>query len=209
MNLIASQFIQFLYLPLSSSLFFYRKETEKEEFNFIMNNHAGRNVLKVDTISTPLRNNQFLILYNVNVPYAYLQQDDVTRGVLERIKNLLVQDFEHYPVVYQITASYILTHSITAQSRVWTGSFSVRDNVPAQLSGFDDFDPNTFVDDSLDHLEDFEARLVRAPELSSNWVMTSVISIIFNIQAVVDSQSGILRYFPRDGRRAHRTFPLP
>ena len=175
-----------------------------------MNNHAGRNVLKVDAVSTILqRDNKFLIIYNVNVPFAYLEQEDVTRRVLERIRDLLIRDFEQYPVVYQITASYTLAHSITGQVRVWTGSFSVRDNAPAQLSGFEDFDPNTFVDDSLDHLEDFEARLVRAPELSSNWVMTSVISVIFNIQAIVDQNSTILNYFPRNGRRAHRTFPLP
>jgi len=175
-----------------------------------MNNHVGRNVLKVDAVSTTLeRNNKFLIIYNVNVPYEYLEEEDVTRRVLERIKQLLIRDFQHYPVVYQITASYTLTHSITGQVRVWTGSFSVRDNAPAQLSGFEEFEPDTFVDDSLNHLEDFEARLVRAPELSSNWVMSSVISIIFNVQSIVDQNSRTLNYFPRDGRRSHRTFPLP
>jgi hypothetical protein len=78
------------------------------------------------------------------------------------------------------------------------------------LSGFEDFDPNTFVDDSLNHLEDFEASLVRAPELSSNWVMTSVISVIFNIQAVVDSQQSIIYitfYEMEDGPTEPFLFP--
>ena len=175
-----------------------------------MNNHAGRNILKVDAISTTLtRNNKFLILYNVNVPYEYLEQEDVTRGVLERIKDLLVRDFEHYPVAYQITASYVVVHSTTQESRVWTDSFRAKDNAPAQLSGFKESEPVNFVNESLDHLEDFEARLVRRPDFSSKWVLVSVISVIFNVQSIVDQNSRTIHNFLRDGRRAQRTFPLP
>ena len=177
-----------------------------------MNNHASRNILKVDAVSAPIADstrNNFLVIYNVNVPVRFLEEEGVTRQVLERIKDLLMNDFTNYTVVYQITASYTLLHSLTGELRVWTGSFSVRDNAPAQLSGFEQFDQNTFVDDSLGYLEDAEQKLTRAPEFSSNWVLDSIIAVIFNVQCIVDQHNRILNLFPRDGRRAHRTFALP
>jgi hypothetical protein len=177
-----------------------------------MNNHAGRNVLKVDALSSTIEDStkdNYLIIYNVNVPYEYLDNEIILRGILERIQRLLTRHFENFPVVYQITASYNLVHSITGETRIWTGSFSVRDNAPAQLSGFEDFDKNTFVEDSLDYLEDVENKLVRNPELASNWVFSSLNSVIFNVQSIVDTRSRALTPFPKNGPRSHRTFPLP
>ena len=120
-----------------------------------------------------------------------------------------MRDFPQHEPVYQITASYNLINIISGEFRVWTGSFSVRDNTPAQITGFLTFDPNTFVDDSLENLEDFEEKLVRAPELSSNWALNSINSVIFNVQCVVDTESHVVGQFPRNGRRTHRTFALP
>jgi hypothetical protein len=177
-----------------------------------MDHRAPRNVLKVDSVSAPIENpsrNDFLIIYNVNVPYEYLENEASTRRVLERIKNLLHRDFGDYRVVYQITASYNLVHALTGEVRVWTGSFSVRNNVPAQISDFEDFEENTFVNEALDHLEDLEEKLTRAPELSSNWVLANIISIIFNVQTIVDIHSQVLNAYYRHGQRAYRTFALP
>ena len=179
----------------------------------MMNNHQSRNTLKVDAVSAPIednRNSKFLIIYNVNIPFEYLdERQTTTRDILVRIKKLLVKDFYTYPVTYQITASYNLVHSITGEFRVWTGSFSVRDNTPAQITAFQDFNPDTFVEESLDDLEDFEDKLVRPPEHSSGWVLNSINSVIFNVQCIVDQNSRVLNIFPRNGRRAHRTFALP
>lgn len=178
-----------------------------------MNNHESRNTLKVDAVSAEIEDrtrSNFLIIYNINVPYQYLdERETTTRNILERIKGLLTVDFRGHEPVYQITASYNLLNSVTGEFRVWTGSFSVRDNTPAQITGFLDFDPNTFVDDSLENLEDFEEKLERAPELSSNWVVNSINSVIFNVQCIVDDENSALNLFPRNGRRAHRTFALP
>lgn len=178
-----------------------------------MNNHESRNTLKVDAVSAPIEDPTrftFLIIYNINVPHQYLEErETTTRNILVRIKDLLVRDFNQHHPVYQITASYNLTNSVTGEFRVWTGSFSVRDNTPAQITGFLHFDPDTFVEESLENLQDFEERLVRAPELSSNWVLNSINSIIFNVQCIVDRESPVLSQFPRNGRRSHRTFALP
>ena len=178
-----------------------------------MNNHQSRNTLKVDAVSAPIEGHthlRYLIIYNINVPFEYLEErETTTRAILVRIKQLLVRDFNQHQPVYQITASYNLVHSISGEFRVWTGSFSVRDNTPAQITGFLPFDPDTFVDESLEDLEDFEEKLVRAPDLSSNWVLNSINSIIFNVQCIVDRESPVLSNFPRDGRRSHKTFALP
>jgi hypothetical protein len=178
-----------------------------------MNNHESRNTLKVDAVSARIEDadhHSFLIIYNINVPYQYLdERETTTRNILERIKALLMRDFRDKDSVYQITASYNLLNSVSGEFRVWTGSFSVRDNTPAQITGFLPFDPDTFVTDSLENLEDFEEKLVRAPELSSNWELNSINSVIFNVQCIVDSDNLVLNLFPRNGRRAHRTFALP
>jgi hypothetical protein len=179
----------------------------------MMNNHESRNTLKVDAVSAPIEDIQrtnFLVIYNINIPYQYLdERETTTRNILGRIKHLLMRDFVQHNPVYQITASYNLINTVTGEFRVWTGSFSVRDNTPAQITRFMNFDPDTFVGDSLEHLEDFEEKLVRAPELSSNWMLNSINSVIFNVQCVVDGESPSLSQFPRNGRRTHRTFALP
>ena len=178
----------------------------------IMDNHRGRDELKVDAVSCPVddaKRNQFIIIYNINVPIEVFENEQDSRRVLERVKNLLVQDFGQTLVVYQITASYVLVHNLTGATRVWTGSFSARSNVPAQVSGWEDFDPEDFVDQSVESITHVEARLHRHPSVSSNWRLQAMISIIFNCQSKVESTSLVLRTFPHHGKRTQRTFSLP
>jgi hypothetical protein len=177
-----------------------------------MNNHAGRDELKVDAVSLPLDDPQkyyFIIIYNVNIPMEIIASLEQTVPVLERVRDLLVRDFPSSEVGYQITASYNLVHTVTGARRVWTGSFSVRYNAPAQVSGFEEFDSETFVATSIDLIADVEHSLNRPDAVASNWKVESIISIIFNCQSKVDKFSPVLRSFPRHGERAYRTFPLP
>jgi hypothetical protein len=179
-----------------------------------MNNHAGRDELKVDAVSLPLdrhgrRVQEFVVIYNINIPMDIILDEDETINVLERVRDLLVRDFPDTLVGYQITASYNLIHTVTGARRVWTGSFSVRYNSPAQVSGFEEFNSETFVETSIDAIGDVEHRLNRPEAVASNWKVENIISIIFNCQSKVDEYSLIIRAFHRDGRRSHRTFPLP
>jgi hypothetical protein len=177
-----------------------------------MNNHAERDQLKVDAVSLPVsdrQNTDYIVIYNVNIPIHYFNDDTSASNVLERVRDLLSTDFVYSRVGYQITASYELVHRITGQLRTWTGSFSVRNNAPAQISGFEEFDANTFVQTSLEHIEDVEERLTRPNAEASNWMLHQIISIIFNIQSKVSNDSPVLTSFPRHGRRSHRTFALP
>ncbi len=177
-----------------------------------MDVRASRNLLKVDAISMPLtehRQNYFVVIYNINIPIEHFESKEKSVQVLERVRHLLSRDFEGSEVVYQITASYRLVHSISGVHRIWTGSFSVRDNALAKISGFEDFDSETFVESSLDHLEDVEEKLERPTALASNWKLDQIISIIFYAQSKVHRDSLILQQFPRHGYKSRRTFPLP
>lgn len=177
-----------------------------------MNNHAGRDQLKVDAACLPISdrpNSDYIIIYNVNIPIEYFDNDASAVNVLERVRDLLNTDFFNLQVAFQITASYQLLHRLTGQLRTWTGSFSVRNNAPAQISGFELFNRDTFVQVSLDHIEDVDEKLTRPNAEASNWMLYRIISIIFNIQSKVSASSPVITSFPRYGRRGHRTFALP
>ena len=68
------------------------------------------------------------------------------------------------------------------------------------------FDNNTFIQVSLDHIEDIEARLTQFEE--TKWVLNQIISIIFNVQSRVKFNDPVLTHFPQHGRRSQRTFAL-
>lgn len=174
-----------------------------------MNNQAGREHLKVDAFSIPLRENNieyFIITYNVNIPIQIIENQIDCEQVLERVCVLLTTDFAGEEVDYQITASYTLVHAITGQQRIWTRSFYTHTNVP-----FETFNSNTFVASALEGINGAEQKLSQTIKLESQWKFDHLISIIFNIQAKVQHHHPVIqrRRFPRNGRRAHITFPLP
>lgn len=174
-----------------------------------MNNRAGRDQLKVDALCVPLTDNlqsDVIVIYNVNIPIQYFFDPQSAQEVLAKVKNLLSRDFYDAVTSFQITASYQLRHTITGELRTWTGSFNARNNAPAQLSGFEIFDNTTFIQVSLDHIEDIEARLTQFEE--TKWVLNQIISIIFNVQSRVKFNDPVLTHFPQHGRRSQRTFAL-
>ena len=173
-----------------------------------MNNRAGRNELKVDALCVPLNENNprsdYIIIYNINIPIRYFLDPEEATRVLNRVNVLLQTHFYNVQTSFQITASYQLRHTTTGELRIWTGSFNARNNAPAQLSGFELFDHTTFVQVSLDHIEDLEDRLTLLEE--TKWVLNQVISIIFNVQSKVKFNHATIGEFPNAGRRSHRTF---
>ena len=175
-----------------------------------MNNRPGRSDLKVDALCVPLNENNprsdYIIIYNINIPIRYFFDPTEATRVLQRVNVLISGDFFNVPASFQITASYQLRHTTTGELRIWTGSFNARNNAPAQLSGFELFDHTTFVQTSLEHIEDLEERLTLFEE--TKWVLHQVISIIFNVQSKVKFNHGTIGEFPNAGRRSHRTFAI-
>lgn len=164
-----------------------------------MNNHAPRTVLKVDSTSLTVNRDFCVVIYNINIPQDYLTDRNELRNVLDRIQLLLVRDFANLSVLYQISASYILKHGNTGETRTWTGSFFARNNVLGVVAGFQQFRPDTFVTNSLTQLINVEQKLL-ANGFDTDWKFDELLSIIFNIQCKMPANTTT--------NRQHRTFAL-
>ena len=167
-----------------------------------MNNHASRSVLKVDSTCLKISEEFCLIIYNINIPQLYLDDRGELSNVLDRIKQLLMQDFATLSVLYQISASYILKHSESGETRTWTGSFFARNNTLGVVANFQQFNAQNFVIQSLNQLVNVEEKL-RSNGLDTKWKFDQLLSIIYNVQCKVPSNSANFRR-----HRDHTTFPL-
>jgi len=167
-----------------------------------MNNHASRSVLKVDTTCLKVDQDFYLIIYNINIPQFYLDDRGELTQVLNRIKQLLIQDFGTLNVLYQISASYILRHSESGETKTWTGSFFARNNTLGVIADFQQFNAATFVIQSLNQLVNVEQKL-RANGFDTKWKFDQLLSVIFNVQCRKQTNNAVDRR-----HRDHRTFSL-
>ena len=170
--------------------------------------------LKVD--ATALRKdhtNGYLIIYNINVPADIIHDNNEKRDVLIRIRDLLMTDFRHDLIHYQITAAYYLVHRVTGEQRIWVGSFFPGGNGPAVIRDFQLFNANTFVGQAFEDTENCEDDLTWRG-VNTAWVFDSLISVIFNCQVDVRTNHSALykrNLYSNNARhlRAHVTFNLP
>jgi hypothetical protein len=178
-----------------------------------MNYRAPRTEEKVDALLVPTDDrDNFIVVYNINVPFRTFDTLESSTVVLERVKRLLLSDFIQLIATFQLTASYLLLHRVTGEQRIWTGSFYPRGNAPAFLSAFKRFHPDSFVQYSLDSLENVEHTLLNWPNRGdTSWVFTQILSIIFNVQSIVPAEHSLISKFPlrNHGRKSQIVFPLP
>jgi hypothetical protein len=178
-----------------------------------MNHRAPRNEEKVDALLVPTdERTHFLVIYNVNVPFRSFDTLESSTNILQRVRNLLSTDFTNAVATFQLTASYLLLHRVTGEQRIWTGSFYPRGNAPAYLSAFTRFRPDTFVQYCLDSLDNVENTLLNWPNRGdTSWVFNEIISIIFNVQSMVQAEHSLVAKFSRrnHGRKTQIIFALP
>ena len=174
-------------------------------------NQWGENLLKVDaTALYRQQSNGYLMIYNVNVPKHILDNQVQKTRVFERVKNLLRRDFGGTHLRIQVTASYILVNRETGDKRRWVGSFWPGGNQVAIVRDFQDFQPATFVTDSLEDSTNLEAKLTWFGA-STVWAFHSIVSLIFNCQAPVPHNFEAIKrrsLHPNGNSRAHVTFNL-
>ena len=174
-----------------------------------MNNQAPRTVFKVDSVILPPdRNNARIVIYNINVPQYMLTPEQTLLLVLERIKSLLVRDFYLLPVVYQITASYILTHSETGQLKTWTGSFFAKNNRAGLVADFTNFNPYSFIATSIDSLKDIDLKL-QWNGLDTKWEFQQLLSVIYNVQCSISTSSTFFKGKSKSTNQIYQTFVVP
>jgi hypothetical protein len=176
-----------------------------------MNYRLNRQHLKVDATAIRPRldsdDKRVLVIYNVNIPATLTAAIDA----IVRTERLLETDFAGADVLYQVTASFYLRNSQTDDERFWSGSFFTKGNSPAQLSGFERFDPATFARIVRDSMQHAEARL-SVTGLDTVWSFHRLSSYIINVQCKVRSDHGVLEkrgLYDAIDRRLQITFDLP
>jgi len=161
-----------------------------------MNRLLSRLDLKVDAIAIE-EGNSHLVIYHVNVPSYMCNNPDTKRGAFERVRDLLIEDFQNLDLEYEITTAYHLIHKETGAERFWHGSFQPKEeNPPAVLSNFQTFNRLTFVDSSMAATQNVEKKL-QWHGTETVWMFSRLDSIIFNAQAKVRSGSKLFesRFF--------------
>ena len=149
-------------------------------------------LLKVDATALRKDNREgYLIIYNINVPADIIHDNVERQDVLVRIRDLLVNDFQHDIVYYQITAAYYLAHRVTGELRPWLGSFFPGGNGPAIIRDFQRFNANTFVRSAFEDTQNCEDALTWRG-VDTAWIFDSLISVIFNCQVDALSNHRIL-----------------
>ena len=193
-------------------LFRYKRLASPEEWQqCIMNNQVPRSEEKVDGLLLLTDEpGECIVIYNINVPYESFATRQQSIRILQRVRNVVQRDFSGIPASFQITASYLLVNEANGQHRIWTGSFYAHGNAPGMLSQFKRFDPNTFIQFSLNCLEDIEDTLYHWPRAQgTEWKFDHVISIIFNVQCKTQLRAPVTAKFRSRDRRNAITFALP
>jgi hypothetical protein len=151
-----------------------------------------RDIFKLDAaaIYDPRQANQRVIVYNINVPVDRLRNLET----FELVRQVLETDFppEAEAVVvspsFQLSAVYVLVNTNTNEQRIWAGSFNPRGRELAQLTPFQQFNSETFVQYAFTHAD---------PEYAANklstfvqgqdsvWRFERLISVVVSFQITV------------------------
>lgn len=173
-----------------------------------------QNQLKVD--ATALYREQrlgvgYLMIFNVNVPVRYMQNQVDKRNIFSRVNNLLRREFANTNLRVQTTASYTLINRDTGATRIWSGSFwPGQHNQLAIIRDFHSFQQGSFVQECLEDSENPDDKLTWRG-VDTVWVFDSLVSLIFNCQAAVAHNNRTIELrnlHPNGNTRSHVTFAL-
>ena len=152
-----------------------------------------RNDLKVDSTILNQTNDYWLTLFNVNVPARFVTAANdntnpelLNNACLKIIKfvNAFIKDNQNEQVLFQITACYYIVNTKTGLQRLWTGSFSPRENFAGQLKQFENYNASTFTNVVTRSCENFDVKLTWIGT-NTVWKFDSLESIIVNLQSPI------------------------
>lgn len=167
--------------------------------------------LKVDCTAVRQQHNQYVVIYNINLPRDIVRDPTQRLDALQRVRALLISDFSGVNnLSFQITGTYTLRHSETNEVKDWVGSFSTQINNPSVISQFQLFNRQTFVNTVFQILNTAEAQLLYNGR-NSKWKFEELQSIIINVNCNVDGKHPVLkkRRLVRRKIRFRNTFALP
>ena len=174
-----------------------------------------RHAVKVDCRNISLkkdksqnRDNQ-LVLYNINIPPVIVYNNENLIAVLERIKNLILCDFEGEYVEFQLTANFNFKHTKTNKEKSWTGSYNEEDDCLDYLLHFQAFNSENFVKTCFKATNHIEDKFIDN-NFDRKWKYDQLISIIINFESEVSQNHPIVidRKLQTGGRKPN-IFLLP
>ena len=150
---------------------------------------SGVQQLKVDITTLDLSDPKYCTLVlNFNVPASIVENNvpHTYNQVLENIAQFIEQHFNTTSVIFQVTASYYLVHSQTADSRLWTGSFNPANNQSSTLSGniFESYQSAQYFIQTIEQssVPQHITNCLQWDSEDSDWNFDSLASIIICVQ---------------------------
>lgn len=172
--------------------------------------------LKVNATALRLQEEQnaYILIYNVNIPVGVFGQPNV----IQRIVDLLEEDFAGGQAYYQISATYYLQNRVTGQERFWAGSFFPQGNARGAVANsvFLPLERDSLMRDlSVNNPED-AVDFFEFENLETAWELSRLESIVVNVNARVRrghralARRGLVDVVERRGRRRRNIeFLLP
>lgn len=158
------------------------------------------NALKLDFTAIQNSDSNYIALLNFNYPIILVQNIPAFERMLNVAGHFLQREFAGLGngVTFQVTASYYLRNKLSAEEKIWTGSFHPKGNGPAILSGghqvYHPFVSETFATTVLSFATEQEAKnQLTWTHHDTQWEFASLISIIVSCQVVLLKDHGFLR----------------
>ena len=150
------------------------------------------------------------MLSNITIPFDKFRLPNLAT----RVSNFIDSEYERSgPLKFEISASYVLVHKISRQTRTWTGSFSPKRDFA--ITPLLPFSRDTLVHQlnpflNIDHL----ATVLTRRGLDSNWIFHSVTALIVHATAIVPLHAPVIArrnilHVGRGKKRRVITFDLP
>ena len=174
------------------------------------------NQLKVDSFIVPQRcTDDMLVVYTIDIPFDIIYKTEESTHVLERVKNLIVKDFQNVKACYHIILNYEMLNTEDGKIRSGYG-FCVGSKPPPVETELETFKSKTFVDSCLSSMIDLVERRVAVEfqdycQLTgcNKWLLRNFHSIVFKIQSKIKQKSVVAKSFPHNGKHTKKTFALP
>lgn len=162
-----------------------------------INNMGEVNRFKIDSLIVQQTVENYLFLVNINLPQAGIYDGSLDR-LLETVQNCVGDEFSNEidrgGIVYAISATFQLTHSMTGQSRPWRGNYHPRGNDMNYLRTFTRYRPETFTNEvrTATNPAFINNKLAVAKE-DTKWNFAGLESVVLNFQALCDRTTHPLR----------------
>jgi hypothetical protein len=150
----------------------------------------------------------YTVIYDIKLPTHIVHDPELRWNTLERIRNLLYQDFNGgVSVFFQISGTYLLVHSKSEKTTECVGLIQEDIFNPLIHQEYELFDRNTFVDKVFPILQNVEEKLGWTGK-DNKWRFDQLQYININCKSIVFKSHSILRNRNLK-RELQNTFNLP